>query len=797
QGAINCAGKCDCCAKLQRQIDNINARLATIKPVNELSLKNSIKSSLQPELTTIAAGAVAVATNKLQPQVNNAVQQSRQALERVFRAEKNADNGLAVALKTAQNAGVDRAEIARISRLAYQANNTANTASSVAGTSTKVINNALNTAEQAQKKASLLEKQSADAFKRLNQIEDIAKAASRESSLAKGLSSQAITKSGQAISDSAGAVKAAINASAEATGLRQVVNGIGTRIDGLGKAIGVLEKATADAVTKAARAIGISSEALSATARLAGRIFEIFQVIGTIFTIIEQLGTLEVLGGRIDAIERESQFISNSVSTILGKLLGLQNRIGVNESDIRAVRSIAVDARLAGENAKSQAGAAQITIARVEGFATTAISKADQAQLTADGAVRNATQANENAITAYKKATEAQGIGEAAKRVGGDALSKAGTALTTALTAITLYQGIKALRGIPGIPGIPGKQGERGLQGIPGKDGVTTVITLPGVPGRDGKNGINGLPGKNGRDGKDVNPTDIASLRALIISQHAATRTNINATSTGLVNGVRVFFTTQLAAITTLITTIASNTYVEKALAVLTFAATMHNALMLSNNLGVTLGGIINTVLGLILPKGLDGTPIDIFAILNTTIEALITNAVGADNYVKLKAEFAAANRIYQATINIFNALQNAQNAIMNGLEVIGGQLAKVANALKGFNVVGEKAYEFFNPQPNFHNRTIMALEQAQETANTIETVIQIPVSIVDARNQIVDADNEFKAAIKGDKNPDGSDKTPGITIEEHKPTKDEFDLGAVISGGFDDIFESFFDADD
>ncbi|BBD68652.1 triple helix repeat-containing collagen [Nostoc commune NIES-4072] len=177
-----------------------------------------------------------------------------------------------------------------------------------------------------------------------------------------------------------------------------------------------------------------------------------------------------------------------------------------------------------------------------------------------------------------------------------------------------------------GIPGIPGRQGERGLQGIPGvpgRDGVTTVVTLPGTPGRQGERGLpgisglpgrNGLPGKDGRDGKDVNPGDLAGLRALIVQQHTQTRLNSttqhsttrtsiltpilallkqiydivskfsNAAQLALLNIINNKLGKQVTGgLSQFIETIAKNTYVEKALALLTFAATVHNAFMLSN----------------------------------------------------------------------------------------------------------------------------------------------------------------------------------------------------------------------
>ncbi|MHC5731956.1 MAG: hypothetical protein ACYTXY_49390, partial [Nostoc sp.] len=105
---------------------------------------------------------------------------------------------------------------------------------------------------------------------------------------------------------------------------------------------------------------------------------------------------------------------------------------------------------------------------------------------------------------------------------------------------------------------------------------------------------------------------------------------------------------------------IATNTYVEKALALLTFAATVHNGLMLSNNLGQTLGTIIDQCVSLILPKGINGQPISISHVLGNATTDLIKNAIGAKNYAKISEEWAIANRIYQAGSNVFNQVGNA-----------------------------------------------------------------------------------------------------------------------------------------
>ncbi|WP_445629055.1 hypothetical protein [Nostoc sp. DSM 114167] len=821
QSALDCAGKCDCCDKLQAQINDIKAQLARLKNVDEDSIvRRSVKASeasIIPQIPGIAeVAATAIASGliaPLRPKIQDAVDKASEAIG----VAKSAENSASSAISRATVADLKAAQAVRDAEIATFRANVAN------GVATEAERRAVAAYDKA--------------------IGAEVKAVTAESSAAR-----AIGESGKAIAEAQGATAKAVTATNTALeansavgGLKGIVEGLKGKVGALGEAIARAEAIANQAIIKAANAVGISTEALNGIGRLAGRIAEIFNILGTFAVLFEQLATLNVLGGRIDAVEAGLIALGNSVSGILGKLLGLQNRIGRNEALTAEAKNIALDAKGIGEAAKLQAGAAQVTATRAENFSQIANNNAKTAQTTADGAVRNATIANENATTAYKKANEAQGIGEQAKRIAGDALGKAGVALTTALTAIALYQGVRSLRGLQGIPGIPGRQGERGLQGIqgipgiPGRDGVTTLVTLPGTPGPRGQTGRQGVPGIPGRNGRDVNPAEAASLRALIISQHTQTRANStaqhattrfsiltpimaalapifavcqqilavvsaasNAAQLALLNIINSKLGAQVTGgISGLVTSVAQNTYIEKALAVLTFATTLHNALMLTNNLGQTLGSIINTILGLVLPKGLDGTPIDVGAVLGKTATTLIQDAIGADNYTKLTQEWAMANRIYQASANVFNALTNAVSTTINALEVIGSHTAKIGNALKYWGVLGQKAYEWFHPNPNFHNKYFTFLNNAEAGANTIQAVVQIPVSIVDAKNQIDSANSEFKSAIKGDKNTDGTPKESGIPTEENKDKKNEVEQSIANSQPFSFDFSDLFDGED
>lgn len=847
------------CAELAVEIAALRAEIARIPQVDEARIVQTTRSALQPDITTAIAAGGAVIVNKLEPQIKEAAKSASNAFLEIVEntrkqrlqeieirgAQSTATRAEANAAEYARRMRLQEAELTKINgdnaRLNRQNKAIELSTAELRELNTKNTRGAERLAQQERKNAGrveAIEKEIPPIRNTANNAKGIADSAAASVEQVRVTANNAARTAGTAISEAATATKNALNSATEVTGLRGVVNGIGSKINDLGRAIAKVEASVGEAITKAARAIGISSEALSATARLGGRIIEIFNIIGTFAVLFEQVATLNVLGGRIDAVESGTLALGRDVSGVLGYLLQLKNRIANDEGTINNVREIAVNATGIAQSASLRADGAYSAAGLSQQTANVAIGKANQAQLTADGAVRNAAQANENAMTAYQKAvesekvgsraevkadisikkatdadtkatasqktaTEAKGAASAAGDFAGKAFSKAGEAIGLGLTAIALYQTVRFLRGLPGRNGRDGINGRNGTNGL---SGITTIVQIPGQPGAPGRPGV-GIPGRNGINGVNVNPADIASLRALIITQHAATRTNINATSTGLVSGVKLFFTTQLAGITGLITAIATNTYVEKALAVLTFAATMHNAFMLSNNLVQTLGAIIDQVLGLIVPKGLDGAPISIGNVLGKVAHEIVADTIGEANYKEMTEDWAKANRIYQAGANVFNQIGNAVSTITTGLEMVGGNIGKIGNALKFWGVLSEKAYSWMNPQPNFHGRFFNYINSAQEGANSIAAMVAIPVAIsaaaIEVNNNIgiiqKELDQEDPKDIHGnpqrDKNGNIIRYQPGVTVPE--PTKTvlaaeqaKADSKNIFLATIDDLFD-------
>lgn len=230
----------------------------------------------------------------------------------------------------------------------------------------------------------------------------------------------------------------------------------------------------------------------------------------------------------------------------------------------------------------------------------------------------------------------------------------------------------------------------------------------------------------------------------------------------------------------------------DRALNLLIFAATVHNAVQLSNDIAVTLGSAFSNILQLIGIKDDSGSSIDIGQIINSTVENLVKGIVGESNYQQISNAWAKANRIYQASTNVLNSLMNVNAVITNALEVIGSYTGKIGNALRVWGVVGEKAYSWMNPQPSFDNKWINKLQQLQEGANTVAMVAQIPIDATNAVTEFNNSATEFVKAVKQE-----PDTKSGLDVGEAAKVKEEREAAKTASNP--PLFEllDLFDADD
>jgi hypothetical protein len=206
---------------------------------------------------------------------------------------------------------------------------------------------------------------------------------------------------------------------------------------------------------------------------------------------------------------------------------------------------------------------------------------------------------------------------------------------------------------------------------------------------------------------------------------------------------------------------------------VLTFITTVHNAYMLSNSLGQTFLSMVSNGLAVFGIKDDENQPYDLSSLINKGVEETVKAVVGEANYTTMSTEFKKANRIYQSAANLLFSIQSLRFSIMSALETIGAWSARIGNALRKWGVVGESAYGWMNPSPNFDNKFTQAIQTAEEIVSQVDSVASEVLSAQETVTQIGTQKDELLNSLGL-----GTEKP----LTENKPEKDKATASKAVS---------------
>lgn len=205
-------------------------------------------------------------------------------------------------------------------------------------------------------------------------------------------------------------------------------------------------------------------------------------------------------------------------------------------------------------------------------------------------------------------------------------------------------------------------------------------------------------------------------------------------------------------ALTNLINSSFSKTWkflkLDRVLNVLTFAASLHNALMLSRSLGDTLLDVTSSVLSAIGLRDANGLPFDLQEFFGSQFENFIKGIIGTEAYEGNKAKFNAANRIISSAANLLWSMQSMIYNAIEGIEIVGGWVAKMANGMKFDGLVSDNLWGWFNPNPNFKNPVFKAMEKINDLDDAASQIYMISTNVVDFQETAAQL-GEQKAALQ------------------------------------------------
>ena len=191
--------------------------------------------------------------------------------------------------------------------------------------------------------------------------------------------------------------------------------------------------------------------------------------------------------------------------------------------------------------------------------------------------------------------------------------------------------------------------------------------------------------------------------------------------------------------------------HLDRALNLLTYVNTLHNAYMLSNGLSQTLFSMVSNVLAAVGIKDAENNPLDIAAIVGKSVDAYAKSVLGVSTVDGIKAEWKKYNRIYQAAANLLSAFQSIGQSILGAMEVIGSMVGKIGNAMRKWGVVGEKAFGWMNNTPNYQSPFFIALEKVETITSNIDSIASSVLSGQDSVTQLQTQKAELDKSLKQD----------------------------------------------
>ncbi|MEO1349063.1 MAG: hypothetical protein AAFW84_09725 [Cyanobacteria bacterium J06635_15] len=199
-----------------------------------------------------------------------------------------------------------------------------------------------------------------------------------------------------------------------------------------------------------------------------------------------------------------------------------------------------------------------------------------------------------------------------------------------------------------------------------------------------------------------------------------------------------------------------SNTKVQKLINLLTLITVMHNAAMISRDIGETMGYVVGNALGVVGIKDENGNNLNINELVGSSVSSFVKNMVGEDAYTQTVTFWQKSNRVLSAASNIVWTVRSINDSTQDVLEWIGENTGKIGNALKRYNVVGARSYGWMSERMQSqdrwrrkYNRIFQGLDAAEESATSLFMVTSEVQEIQSEISDLGEARTRFTETVR------------------------------------------------
>lgn len=178
----------------------------------------------------------------------------------------------------------------------------------------------------------------------------------------------------------------------------------------------------------------------------------------------------------------------------------------------------------------------------------------------------------------------------------------------------------------------------------------------------------------------------------------------------------------------------------------ITMVATVHNALMLSNNVEHTLFQIIDNVVSIptliVNPKA---EQVNSEKVVGDLVSSFFKNILGTQGWTALQAEWKALNTINSTAANVYGNVQSIVGDTQTIQNITNEWVAQLGNALQNEGLIGEDNWTPKPDKPHFRSKALGKLEGMADGIQKVDTALQTINTVTQALLDVVQQGNQIK----------------------------------------------------
>lgn len=175
----------------------------------------------------------------------------------------------------------------------------------------------------------------------------------------------------------------------------------------------------------------------------------------------------------------------------------------------------------------------------------------------------------------------------------------------------------------------------------------------------------------------------------------------------------------------------------DRVIGMMSMVASVHNAFMLSNNVGETLFSIFDNLgnIGALIVKPDGDTNIDSKTWVTSNLDSLFSTMLGAEAWKSVKASYRATNNIFSTSSNAYNNLRSIHNDSQELLNMVRRDTADLGNALVEEGVISEDNWDMRDPKIKIKSKVLNRLDNMnrglEEVDNKLEAIEQVTSTLL------------------------------------------------------------------